>query len=96
VTPKRRSAQITQRNRPTAATVTVDSIDRGTTPLTVTGLTVGQHDVVVRGGGTVQRRTLQVEANTTASLVITGVEGGTPSGWLAASAAAPLGTAATS
>lgn len=77
-------------SEPSAATVTVDSIDRGTTPLTIAGLTVGQHDIVVRGGGTVQRRTLQIESNTTTSLVITGVESGTPSGWLAASAPAPL------
>jgi hypothetical protein len=75
---------------PPAATVTVDAIDRGTTPLTIAGLTVGQHDVVVRSGGKVERRTLQVEANTTTSFVISGVGGGTPSGWLSVTAAAPL------
>ena len=77
-------------SEPSAATVTVDSIDRGTTPLTVAGLSAGQHDVVVRSGGQVQRRTLQVEANTTTSLVISGIEGGTPTGWLAVRAPAPL------
>jgi hypothetical protein len=77
-------------SEPTAATVTVDAIDRGTTPLTIAGLTVGQHDVVVRNGGKVERRTLQVEANTTTSFVLSGVGGGTPSGWLSVTAAAPL------
>jgi len=77
-------------SEPSAATVTIDAIDRGSTPLTVAGLSVGQHDVIVRSGGKTQRRTLQVEANTTTSLVISGVESGTPSGWLSATASAPL------
>jgi hypothetical protein len=77
-------------SEPSAATVTIDSIDRGSTPLTVAGLSVGQHEVLVRSGGKTQRRTLQVEANTTTSLVISGVESGTPSGWLSTTASAPL------
>jgi hypothetical protein len=77
-------------SEPSTATVMVDSVDRGSTPLTVTGLGVGQHDVVVRSGGTVQRRTLQIEANTTTALVLSGIESGTPSGWLAATASMPL------
>jgi len=77
-------------SEPSAATVTIDSVDRGSTPLTVAGLSVGQHDVVVRSGGKSQRRTLQVDANTTTSLVISGVESGTPSGWLSATTSAPL------
>ena len=75
---------------PPAATVTVDAVERGATPLTIAGLAVGQHDVVVRNGGKVERRTLQVEANTTTSFVISGVGGGTPSGWLTVSTPAPL------
>jgi len=75
---------------PPAATVTVDAVERGATPLTIAGLTVGQHDVVVRNGGKVERRTLQVEANTTTSFVISGVGGGTPSGWLTVNTPAPL------
>jgi len=75
---------------PPAATVTVDAVERGATPLTIAGLTVGQHDVVVRNGGKVERRTLQVEANTTTSFVLSGVGGGTPSGWLTVSTPAPL------
>ena len=77
-------------SEPSAGSVTIDSIDRGSTPLTVAGLSVGQHEVLVRSGGKTQRRTLQVEANTTTSLVISGVESGTPSGWLSATASAPL------
>jgi len=73
-----------------AATVSIDAIDRGATPLTVSGLTVGQHEVAVRSGGNIRRRTLRVEANTTTSLVIAGVESGTPSGWLSVTATAPL------
>lgn len=72
------------------ATVSVDSIERGAAPLTVNGLTVGQHDIAIRSGGSVRHRTLRVEANTTTSLVLTGVETGTPSGWLTVTAGAPL------
>lgn len=77
-------------SEPSTGTVLVDAIDRGTTPLTVSGLSVGRHDVVVRMGSVIQRRTLQVDANTTTALVITGVDAGVASGWLAATAAAPL------
>jgi hypothetical protein len=75
---------------PPSAAVIVDAVDRGTTPLMVAGLTVGPHDVVVRSAGKVEHRTLQVEANTTTSFVISGAAGGTPSGWVSVIAAAPL------
>src|SRR5258705_3946959 len=77
-------------SEPSAATVTIDSIDRGSTPLTVAGLSVGQHDVVVRSGGKSQRRTLPVDPNTTTSLLISAAENGSPSGWLSAPTSAPL------
>ena len=61
--------------------VTIDGEDRGTTPLTVKTLSPGQHRVIVKNGGTTYTRTVQVEAGTTASLVLSG--NGVPSfGWL--------------
>jgi hypothetical protein len=50
--------------------VTVDGEDRGAAPLTVRNLTPGQHRVVVKSGGSTYNRTVQIEAGSTASLVI--------------------------
>jgi len=52
--------------------VTIDGEDRGTTPLTVKSLSLGQHRVVVKNAGATYTRTVQIEAGTTASLVLSG------------------------
>jgi PEGA domain-containing protein len=73
-----------------AGVVSVDKLRRGSTPLTVS-LRSGDHDVVVVRDGTTYHRTIRVEPGATASLVIGGsTTAGPESGWLAASAAAPL------
>lgn len=61
--------------------VIVDGEDRGPAPLTVRNLSTGQHRVVVRAGGSTYSRTVQIEAGSTASLVIGGGGGVTP-GWI--------------
>jgi PEGA domain-containing protein len=61
--------------------VTVDGEARGAAPLTVRNLTPGQHRVVVKSGSTNYTRTVQIEAGSTASLVI-GANGVTPWGWI--------------
>jgi hypothetical protein len=61
--------------------VNVDGEDRGAAPLTVRGLAPGQHRVVVRSGGISYTRTVQIEAGSTASLVIS-ANGVTPWGWV--------------
>lgn len=53
-----------------AARVSVDGIERGVTPLTLTDLAPGEHDVVVRNQGAVHRRAMAIERGATASLVI--------------------------
>jgi hypothetical protein len=52
--------------------VTVDGQMRGVAPITLRNLTVGQHRVVVRAGGTTHTRTVQIEAGATASLFFGG------------------------
>jgi hypothetical protein len=59
---------------PPGSDVMVDGERRGVAPLTLRNLSVGQHRVVVRAGGTTHTRTVQIEAGTTASLFF----GGTP------------------
>ena len=74
-----------------AGVVSVDKLRRGSTPLTVSNLTSGDHDVVVVRDGTMYHRTIRVEPGAAASLVIGGgTTAGPESGWLAARAAAPL------
>jgi hypothetical protein len=72
--------------------IAVDGSDRGVTPLTITGLTPGDHQVVVYSRGQVHRRVIRIERGATASFVISArtIETGVQSGWLAVSAGAPL------
>jgi hypothetical protein len=72
-----------------SGTVAVDGLKRGVTPLILSNLRPGDHEVVVVRDGTTYRRTISVDAGTTASLVV-GNNTGTESGWLSASAAVPL------
>lgn len=68
---------------PAGSAVTVDGSARGQTPLTIQGLSVGRHDVVVRTASNTYQRSVQVEAGSTASLVVGG--GPAPSaafGWI--------------
>ncbi len=75
---------------PRGQNVSVDGQPRGVTPITVTDLAVGEHEVVVRRDATTVRRTVQVEAGATASLMITTGAAGVSSGWLAVSVPVPL------
>jgi hypothetical protein len=75
---------------PRGQNVTVDGQPRGVTPLTLTDLTPGDHDVTVRRDATTIRRTVTIEAGTTASLMITPAAAGVSSGWLAVSVPVPL------
>jgi hypothetical protein len=63
---------------PAGSTVLVDGVERGVSPLTLRDLSVGQHRVVVRAGGTNYTRTVQIEAGSTASLFIGGSQAATP------------------
>jgi hypothetical protein len=73
-----------------AARVSIDGADRGVTPLTLTDLAPGDHDVVVRNQGGVHRRTVAIERGAMASLVISTNAEGVSSGWMSATTDAPL------
>lgn len=74
-----------------AARVAIDGVTRGSTPLTVSNLMVGDHVITVVGDGTTYRRTIRVTAAATASLLITNrTSAGPESGWFSVSVAVPL------
>jgi len=63
---------------PARLVVSVDGVERGPSPLTLTGLTPGEHHVAVRGEGTVARRTVTVQPNERTVLVLSPVERAAP------------------
>jgi PEGA domain len=77
-------------SEPAGATVSVDGTARGVAPITVDSLEPGEHQVVVQGSGKLQRRTVTLEAGTTASLVITNAPAGSESGWLVTKTQTPM------
>jgi hypothetical protein len=56
-------------SQPAGANVTVDGVPRGVAPITIEGLTSGDHDVVLQSAAGTSRHTVKVLAGTTASLV---------------------------
>jgi hypothetical protein len=73
------------------AAVSVDGVDRGTSPLTVDGLTPGDHHVVVRGDRGTFRRVVQIKAHETLSLMISSSEpAAVVPGWLAVTSPVPM------
>ena len=75
---------------PGGATVTVDGIARGITPLSIEELEPGEHEVVVQHLGRTERRSVVIDRRATASLFIPGAPGAFEAGWLTASASTPL------
>jgi hypothetical protein len=75
---------------PGGATVTVDGIARGITPLSIEELEPGEHEVVVQHLGRTERRSVVIDRRGTASLFIPGAPGAFEAGWLTARASTPL------
>lgn len=77
-------------SEPRGQFVMVDGQPSGVTPLTVTGLAPGAHEVAIRRNGTMVRRMVQVESGATASLMITAGGAGPTSGWLTVDVPVPV------
>jgi len=80
-------------SQPQGANVTVDGTPRGVTPITIEGLSGGDHEVVLQSGAATSRHTVKVLAGTTASLVAPAlapeappVAEGPVSGWISVKA----------
>ena len=59
---------------PARQTVFVDGTERGASPITVHGLTPGEHQVAVRADGVTVRRTVTVQANQNTVLVVSAID----------------------
>lgn len=75
---------------PARLTVSVDGVERGPSPLTLTGLPPGEHQIAVRAPGGTLRRTVTIQPNEHTVLVVSPPERSAPStptqaagGWLA-------------
>jgi hypothetical protein len=75
---------------PAGATVTVDGVPRGVSPLSVDELAPGEHQVVVQNMGRTHKRSVVVQAGATVSLVVSNAPAGSDSGWLAPRASTSL------
>jgi hypothetical protein len=77
---------------PRGQNVSVDGQPRGITPVTVTELAPGEHAVIIgRDPATAIRRTVQVEAGTNASLMVSTSRGsGFTTGWLSITVPIPV------
>ena len=74
---------------PARLAISVDGVEKGTSPLTVTGLAPGEHQITVRAEGTVIRRSVTIQPNEHTVLVVSPVERSVPAavanaagGWL--------------
>lgn len=76
------------RTEPSGARVTVDGMQRGTSPLMVDDLLPGEHAIVLESDFGSVKQTVTIEAGTTASLVVplAASEGAPLSGWLSVTA----------
>jgi PEGA domain len=73
------------------AVISVDGVDRGTSPLTVDGLPPGDHHLVVRGDRGTFRRVVQIKAQETLSLMISSSEPtAVVPGWLTVTSPVPM------
>jgi hypothetical protein len=71
-------AAIEIRSEPAGGRVLVDGVARGTTPIVVTGLTAGRHEVQVGGPFRAVKRTVTLAARQQALLVVTPARSATP------------------
>jgi len=84
--------QLHVRTDPAGARVSVDGVSRGVSPLTIRGLSPGEHAVVLENDLGSVKQTVTIESGTTASLVVplAAPEGAPVSGWITVTAPAPV------
>jgi hypothetical protein len=75
---------------PAGLPVAVDNMARGVSPISVTDLEPGAHEVAVLRGTTVVRRTVSVEAGVPTAVLISTASSGIPSGWLTVTGPVPV------
>jgi hypothetical protein len=78
-------------SEPPGARVFVDGTPRGSAPMTVTGLTPGEHSVALEGDAGTVKQTVTIASGTTASLIVP-LAGASAAqqGWIAVTAPVPM------
>jgi len=74
---------------PAGGLVTIDGVDHGAAPVTVSTLMGGEHQLVVRSQGGVYRQTVTVQPGSTSTVVV-GTNASVAAGWLTVETALPL------
>jgi len=76
------------RTEPTRGQISVDGVPRGSSPLTISDLSPGEHSVVVEGEGGSTKHVVNIEGGATATLVaqLLAAPSGPSSGWISVSA----------
>jgi hypothetical protein len=69
-------------SEPSGASVSVDGVRRGTTPLALDGVAAGDRRVVIANGSTTITRTVRITPGATASVVASVAPRGTAGGWV--------------
>jgi hypothetical protein len=87
--PANAAGSLLVQTEPARLSVSVDGVEKGTSPLTLTGLSPGEHQIAVRADGSVIRRTVTIQPNEHTVLVVSPVERAVPAavtnaagGWL--------------
>jgi PEGA domain len=75
---------------PAGLAVSVDDKPAGISPVSVTGLDPGAHEVAVTRGTSIVRRTVSVEAGVPTAVLISTAASGIPSGWVTVSGPVPV------
>jgi PEGA domain len=82
-TPVTTTGALHVQTEPSGQTISVDGVERGQSPITVSNLSSGDHTVVARGTAGTVRRTVAVKAGESISLVFSPTSPVTPApGWL--------------
>jgi hypothetical protein len=74
---------------PEGGLVTVDGVDYGAAPVTISALVGGEHQLVVRSQGTVYRQTVTIQPGSTSTVVV-GTNTSVAAGWLTVQTPLPL------
>jgi serine/threonine-protein kinase len=69
-------------SEPSGASVTIDGVKKGVTPLALAEITPGQHRIAVSSGRTTVNRSVDLKRGATASVMVSVTSGGSPTGWV--------------
>jgi PEGA domain len=85
-----KTGQLSVATNPPGARVVVDGVDRGVSPVELTGLSVGTHRITLGEGRTSVSQQVTIRAGATSALVVPLASGGQDFGYLSVTSAVPV------